>query len=119
MRRIFGARRSSAASQQYQSSAGFIINTSGFRFGLGTGIAYLTIQIDSLQNALIFLCPRAEERHSLRELRAHWCQSVVDVWRQPRKLVAAAAFAIPFAGMVPWNTIQGASNPASNEKLSP
>jgi hypothetical protein len=35
-RRIFGVRRRSAASQQYQSSAGFIINTSGFRFGLGT-----------------------------------------------------------------------------------
>ena len=42
------------------------------------------IGIDSLQNALIFLCPRAEERHGLRELRAHWCQSVVDVWRHHR-----------------------------------
>ena len=32
MRRLFGVRRRSAASQQYQSSAGFIINTSGFSF---------------------------------------------------------------------------------------
>jgi len=32
MRRIFGVRRRSAASQQYQSSAGFIINMSGLRF---------------------------------------------------------------------------------------
>ena len=42
------------------------------------------IEINSFQNSLIFLCPRAEECHSLRELRAHWCQRVVDVWRHYR-----------------------------------
>jgi hypothetical protein len=31
MRGIFSVRRRSAASQQYQSPAGFIINTSGFK----------------------------------------------------------------------------------------
>ena len=36
MPRIFGGRRRSAASQRYQSSAGSIINTSGFRFWIGT-----------------------------------------------------------------------------------
>jgi hypothetical protein len=44
----------------------------------------VSIEINSLQNALIVLCPRAEERYRLRELRAHCCKSVVDVWRHHR-----------------------------------
>jgi hypothetical protein len=36
----------------------------------------VSIEINSLQNALIVLCPRAEERYRLRELRTHCCKSV-------------------------------------------
>src|ERR1700724_4115235 len=42
MLRIFGGRRSSVASQRCQSSAGSIINTSGFRFWIRTTLCNLT-----------------------------------------------------------------------------
>jgi len=42
------------------------------------------IEINSFQNAFIFLRPFADECYGLRELRAHWCQRVVDVWRHYR-----------------------------------
>ena len=38
MLRVFGGRRSSAAAQRYQSSAGSIINTSGFGFWMSTAL---------------------------------------------------------------------------------
>jgi hypothetical protein len=38
MLRVFGGRRSSVAAQRDLSSAGSIINTSGFRFWIGTSL---------------------------------------------------------------------------------
>ena len=70
------------------------------------------IEISSFQNALILLRPFAQEGYGLRELRAHWCQSVVDVWRhhrvnKPIKKSAAFQFSQGLGQHLPGNVRDG------------
>ena len=70
------------------------------------------IEINSFQNGFIFLRPFADECYGLRELRAHWCQRVVDVWRHYRvnkaiKKSAAFQFSQGLGQHLPGNVGDG------------
>src|ERR1700694_936775 len=78
MLHIFDGLRSSAASQLYLSSAGSIINTSGFRFWIGTAGSGFTSGRNAPEKGL---CHRWKARYMTAELKVFREVGMLYLWR--------------------------------------